>query len=127
MYIEMYLFYISLAGVILMLLYKVIVIRRYDRVNKNSIHFDPFPKTRLRVLQVFQVIAGIVRRFLIKPLGKLVFLGVVVLVRFANYLWTKMRQVGALFKKNKVVLGYIWKIRKLKKKIQKRLRKDLKD
>jgi hypothetical protein len=123
---EVYLFYISLAGVVLLLLYKATVVRQYDRVNKNSIHFDPFPKARMQALRIFQAFVVILQIFVVKPLGRVIFSGVVLLARFGGYLLTIVRNFGGMVKRNRLTSGYVQKMGDLKKRVQRKIRRDLK-
>lgn len=129
MYIEVYLFYASLIGIIILLSYKIRVIRQYDKVNQNYVYFDPFPRVRVWFLETVHIAVRSAGQNILKPLWgnsvknvSLVRRGVVILVEDVRY---GRKKLGDMIEKSDVASGYIQSIIEQKKEIRKKVQKSL--
>jgi len=131
MYLDIYLFIISLVGMIILLTYKVLAIRAYDKANTNYLHFDPFPKTRLYISESIHSIAVFIRGKILFPFWKWTIKNIIYIARgahmFVHDIRNSRKKLGDMIDTNTDASGYVQKIIDQKKKIQKRIKKDLKD
>ncbi len=130
MYIEGYLFYASLTGIIILLSYKTCVIRRYDKVNQNHVHFDSFPRVRVWLLETVHAVAKSTKRNILKPFWRGLIKNMILIkrgaVRFVEDVRYGRRRLGDMIEKSDVASGYMQTIIDQKKEIRKKARKRLK-
>ncbi|MCK5027064.1 MAG: hypothetical protein KAS07_01460 [Candidatus Pacebacteria bacterium] len=130
MYIEGYLFYASLTSIIILLSYKTRVIRRYDKVNQNHVHFDSFPRVRVWLLETVHAVAKSTKRNILKPFWRGLIKNMILIkrgaVRFVEDVRYGRRRLGDMIEKSDVASGYMQTIIDQKKEIRKKARKRLK-
>ena len=129
MYVEVYIFYVALIGLIILLSYKAYATYRYDQVNKNYIWFDPFPKTRIKALFEFHEVVVFTKERVVKPSGRSLWHNIVLVhrgfcrlvedVRYGN------RKLGTMIKKSGIASSYIQGALDQKKKIQRQAKNRL--
>jgi hypothetical protein len=117
-----YLFFSSLIGIIVVLSRKASVVRQYDRMNINDIHFDPAPKTRLIILSRVYILVDRTKEKIILPVKeKLVIITKRVgkkVVQKISYVKYRGRKLGTTIQKKGEGSAYIQKILEQKRKIQ---------
>ncbi|MCK5096146.1 MAG: hypothetical protein KAR24_02200 [Candidatus Pacebacteria bacterium] len=129
MYVEVYVFYVALTGLIILLSYKAYITYQYDQANKNHIWFDPFPKTRLKVLLGFHKAVVFTKEKIMKPLGRSLWCNFILVrrgfFRFVEDVRYGNRKLGTMIKKSGIASLYIQKVLEQKKKIRKRAKNHL--
>jgi hypothetical protein len=117
-----YLFFISLIGILVVLSRKASVVRQYDRMNINDIHFDPEPKTRLIILSRVYILVDRTKEKVILPAKeKLVIMTKRVgkkVVQKISYVKYRGRKLGTTIQKKGEASAYIQKILEQKRKTQ---------
>lgn len=122
MYLDGYLFFISLVGIIIVLSRKAFVIRRYDKMNINDIHFDPEPKIRLIILSRVYILVDKTKEKIFFPVKeKFVIITKRVsktVVQKISYVTYRGRKLGTTIQKKGEGSAYIQKILEQKRKIK---------
>ena len=129
MYIEGYLFYASLTSIVILLSYKTRVIRKYDKVNQNHLHFDSFPRVRVWILKKVHTVTKHIKQKVLKTFWSKLIKNLTLIrrgaVRFIEDIRYGRRKLGNMIEKSDVASGYIQTIIEQKKEIRKKMQKYL--
>jgi hypothetical protein len=111
MYLEGYIFYSALVILAVFLIYKYSVVLRYDRMNKNSIFFDPTSRHMSTIIRHAHTVYWVVYNKMMRPIGVVVVRNVTYVARGAkrsvNDIRTGRKRLGTMIEKKGDASGYM--------------------